>query len=282
MPRVTMVRCDLREQALVLDAIRSIRPDRVYHLAALSSVKNSVAMAEEVHRTNFWGTSYLLEAVQKFAPHARVLLISSSQVYSLSSGAMPLTETSPLAPQTPYAISKLASELLSYEYCLLHGLFVVRVRPFNHTGPGQSAEFVCSDFARQFAAIVADRQAPRIATGALQLRRDFSDVRDVVRAYELLIEKGEPGEVYNVASAQAVQLESVLAALEQCCGRKVQVVVEPTRIRANDPEIVVGSNAKLRQQTGWEPRYSLQQTLEDLFGYWREELLSVKPSTLPV
>jgi GDP-4-dehydro-6-deoxy-D-mannose reductase len=282
LPGVTLVRCDLREQQQILDKVAQIKPERVYHLAALSSVRNSFVSPEEVHRTNFWGTLHLLESLQRVSPHSRTLLISSSQVYDLSQCSEPLTESAPLAPQSPYAVSKMASELLGYEYFSRYGLFVVRARPFNHTGPGQSAEFVCSDFARQFAAIAAELQPAKILTGALQVKRDFSDVRDVVRADELLMERGEPGEVYNVASQTPVTLEQVLAILKQCCEKNVEVIVEKARLRANDPAVVVGSYKKLRDRTGWEPHYDLQRTLTDLFNYWREELLSRRSTPLPV
>jgi GDP-4-dehydro-6-deoxy-D-mannose reductase len=281
-PHVTMMHCDLREQQQVLEAIRQIKPDRVYHLAALSSVRGSYATSQEVHRTNFWGTFHLLEALRLVTPHARILLISSSHVYDLLQPRVPITESAPLGPRSPYGVSKLAAEFLGYEYFCQYGLFVVRARSFNHTGPGQSPEFVCSDFARQFASISADLQPAKICTGAIQLKRDFSDVRDVVSAYEMALESGEAGEVYNVASQRPVSLEQVLAMLERCCGRRVQVVVEEERLRTTDPAIVVGSYEKLRARTGWEPRYDLQQTLTDLFNYWREELLANRSLPLPV
>src|SRR5579864_4038155 len=182
--------CDIRDAGRVSRLVRAFRPDRIYHLAALSSVKDSFKSTREVFEVNFFGTLNVLEAARQYVPKARILVVGSAQVYGEPKGTRPITEETPLRPQSPYAASKAAADLLAFQYWKAYGLHVVRARPFNHTGPGQAPTFVCSDFAKQIAEIELGLRAPVISVGNLNARRDFSDVRDVVRAYELLAEKG--------------------------------------------------------------------------------------------
>ena len=265
--------CDLRKEIDVRRLVRAVRPDHVYHLAALSSVADSFQNTRAVYEANFLGTSNLLEALRSFQPAARVLIVGSAHAYgALRRTQGPITEAHALLPNTPYGVSKAAADLLAAQFWQSYGMPVIRARPFNHTGPGQSADFVCSDFAKQFAEIQMGLSKPTVTVGNIRAARDFTDVRDVVRAYELLLCKGKPGEAYNVASGRAVQLREILSVLSSLVSRKVQVCVDEARLRGQEVSIVYGSNRKLRRATGWTPRIDLKKTLRDLYLYWRRAL----------
>lgn len=267
--QVRFLACDLRRSDRVTELIKDIRPDRVYHLAALSSVRDSFQTALAVYETNFFGTLHLLEAIRTWQTSARVLLIGSANCYGRAKRAqMPITEKQLLSPTSPYGVSKAAADLLGGQFFASYKLEVIRVRPFNHTGPGQSPEFVCSDFARQLAAIRLGLAPATLQVGNLSSQRDFSDVRDVVRAYVLLMEKGKPGEIYNVCSGRAVSLQRVLKLLLSLCGCKVAVHVEGARLRRGEADVLFGSNRKLKRATAWHPKYDLKSTLDDLYQCW--------------
>jgi len=267
--QVRLLSCDLRDADLVTQVIKDVRPARIYHLAALSSVRNSFQSVLDVYQANFFGTLHLLDAVGALQPSSRILLVGSGHCYGrVKRAQLPITEDQPLAPLSPYGVSKAAADLLGGQFFNNHNLHVIRVRPFNHTGPGQSPEFVCSDFARQFAAIALGLAPPVLHVGNLTSRRDFSDVRDVVRAYTLLMHKGKPGEIYNVCSGRAVSLQQVLNILGSFCPRKVTVHVVPARIRKAEEHVLFGSNRKLQKTTSWRPLYELKRTLYDLYQHW--------------
>jgi len=272
-PGVQLVRCDVRDAARLRSLLRRLRPLRIYHLAAQSSAINSFRDARAVYETNFWGTINLLEATRQAAPRARVLIVSSGQCYGpLRRGQPSVTESHPFAPQSPYALSKAATDLLAGHYHARYGLHIVRARPLNHTGPGQSPEFVCSDFARQAAAIDLGRQAPVLSVGNLDVVRDFSDVRDVVRAYVLLLEKGKAGEAYNVASGRPTTVRQIVKLLTSFFSRPIRIRVERRRQRLADLHRLTVKTNRLRRTTGWKPEYDLPKTLSDLFLYWKEVL----------
>jgi GDP-4-dehydro-6-deoxy-D-mannose reductase len=265
--------CDIRDARQVDALIRETRPEEIYHLAAFSSPQNSFRDFKLVHDTNFWGTFNFLEAIRCAAPHARLLIVSSSHCYAPAQPhELPIQESHPFAPKSPYALSKASADLLGAYYHSSARLHVVRARPFNHTGPGQSPAFVCSDFARQIAAIELDFQPPELKVGNLQSLRDFSDVRDVVRAYELLLERGEPGEAYNVGSGTAVAMEKILEILIGLSSRPVRVVTESERVRQGEVTVMYGSISKLVSRTGYMPQIRLEQTLADILYYWRQQL----------
>lgn len=273
-----LVPCDVRDAARLHRFVRRIRPQRIYHLAAHSSVVDSFRDIRVVYETNFWGTYNLLEAVRQWVPRARVLMVSSGQCYgSMKRGQRPVAESQPLAPQNPYALSKAAADLLAGHYRARYGLYIVRARPLNHTGPGQSPEFVCSDFARQAAAIDLGRQAPVLSVGNLDVVRDFSDVRDVVRAYVLLLEKGKAGEAYNVASGRPTTVRQIVKLLTSFFSRPIRIRVERRRQRLADLHRLTVNTNRLRRTTGWKPRYDLRQTLRDLFLYWKAALQAEEP-----
>jgi GDP-4-dehydro-6-deoxy-D-mannose reductase len=268
--QIEMLPCDLRDQDQVLGVVNRAAPDRIFHLAALSSVQDSFENEQEVYRTNFAGARNLLEAVRRMAPKARILLVGSSQIYGAPQDRGAISEEAPLRPSSPYAVSKAAADLLGYQYFAAYGLEVVRARPFNHTGPGQPCTFVCSDFARQAARIARGLQEPVIEVGNLSVRRDFSDVRDVVAAYDLLLERGQAGEAYNIGSGRAVAVSSILDRLISFCGREVEIRVKRERVRGSDPGVVKASVSKLRRATNWKPRYTIERTLRDLYEYWNQ------------
>jgi GDP-4-dehydro-6-deoxy-D-mannose reductase len=268
-----LVQCDLRDFSAVQGAVQEARPQQVYHLAAMSSVRDSFDDAQSVYQANFWGTLNLLEAIRSLQPSARVLLVGSAHVYGrVKRAKLPISEQQLLAPDSPYGVSKAAADLLGYQFFQAYDMHVVRARPFNHTGPGQSTHFVCSDFARQFAAIDLNLAQPIVRVGNIRASRDFSDVRDVVRAYELLMRKASPGEAYNVASGRAVPLSRILDILQSFTTRKILVNVEQNRVRSGESDVFYGSNRKLKQATGWSARFDLETTLHNLYAYWKNAL----------
>lgn len=272
-PGLQLLRCDLRVFEEVQSLVQKVRPQHVFHLAALSSVRNSFHDAKSVYEANFLGALNLLEAVRASQPSARVLLVGSAHVYGkVKPTELPISELQRLAPDSPYGVSKAAAELLGVQFFQSYKLQVIGARPFNHTGPGQSPHFICSDFARQFAAIELGQKEAVVRVGNIQVARDFSDVRDVVRAYELLVRKGKAGEIYNVGSGNAVPLARIVQILQSFVGRSVRMEVEGERLRSGESNVIYGSNRKLKRVTGWKPEYSLKMTLQDLFTYWKAKL----------
>jgi GDP-4-dehydro-6-deoxy-D-mannose reductase len=279
-PNVRLLHLDLRDGMRAVDAVKAVRPEWIFHLAALSQVRLSWEMRREVFDTNLLGTYNLFEAARLHAPKARVLFVSSSDVYGfLTPHKRPLRETDSGSVVSPYAFTKKSGELLSEFYALREKLPVIVARPFPHTGPGQTPVFVCSDWARQVAliekfkahdtALTRKAQVPVIKVGNLALRRDYMDVRDVVRAYVLLMKKGRPGETYNVSSGRAPSLESILKMLIGFSRRKIAYTVDPARVRKVDIPFLAGNNRKIREATGWAPAIPLKQTLSDMVDYWR-------------
>jgi GDP-4-dehydro-6-deoxy-D-mannose reductase len=265
-----LFRCDVRDAARLRLVIQKSRPSRIYHLAAQSSPSQSVEHFRDAYDTNFWGTYNLLEAAREFVPRARILVVGSAQCYgTVKPRELPITEAQPLAPSNPYALSKAAVDMLAGHYHLRFGLHVILARPFNHTGPGQQAGFVCSDYARQCAAIELGHRRPVLRARDLHKRRDFSDVRDVVRAYELLLQMGKPGEAYNIASGRLISVKRIVLLLKSFCSRPVRLSVQRQRRRPTDINVLYGSNRKLRRATGWKTTYQMRQTLRDLFDYWK-------------
>jgi GDP-4-dehydro-6-deoxy-D-mannose reductase len=278
---------DLRVECDVRDLVRRVRPEWVFHLAAVSNVRSSWQARRNTLETNVLGTHNLLEAVRLEAPRARVLFVSSSDVYGVAAeGDAPLAEDRPFRVTNPYAYSKAAGEMMCGFYERIEGLDIVIARPFPHTGPGQAPDFVCADWARQIVHIERGKAEPVIHVGNLDVKRDFSDVRDVVKAYIMLMRKGRRGEVYNVCSGKAVALREILDFLVgeaetrpsrsseppgAKTGRKqaIKVQVDPGKLRKTDVPLLLGSNSKLIAETGWSPRIPIEQTLRDLLAYFR-------------
>jgi GDP-4-dehydro-6-deoxy-D-mannose reductase len=253
---------EITDAPAVARSLGSARADAIVHLAALSSPADSLREPTPAARVNYWGTRAVLEAACSEARRARILLVTSGAVYgNREVGAAPFRESDSFAPATPYATSKACADLLGERYAE-RGLDVVRVRPFNHTGPGQSPDFVAPAFARQIAAIAAGRSAPRIAVGNLDSVRDFLDVDDVVDAYQRLLEPGVPADAYNVASGVGRRIGDLLDALIELAGTQCAIEVDPARVRAIDT--AVGDASRLRAATGWQPRVPWSDTLRRL------------------
>jgi GDP-4-dehydro-6-deoxy-D-mannose reductase len=267
---VVAVEVDLDEAASVESALAGVAVDAVVHLAAQSSPSLSWNDPAGTLRTNVHGLLYLLEAVRRHATVPRVLVVGSAEEYGAAASAeLPLAEDAPLRPASPYAVSKVAQGYLALQYWLSHGVPTVRTRAFHHTGPGRAESFAESSFARQVAEIEAGLREPVVQVGNLDAVRDFTDVRDVVRAYWMLVEQGEPGEVYNVCRGTGVRVGELLGEMIAATGIDIQVRVDPERLRPSDVPILVGNPARLRRRTSWEPRIGLAQTMRDLLDYWR-------------
>jgi GDP-4-dehydro-6-deoxy-D-mannose reductase len=258
------------DAAAVREAVVAAEPDALYHLAALANVGDSWGDPEDVFQVNAVGTLHVLEAARRCPTPPRVLLTSSAEVYgSVREEELPVTEATTLAPVTPYAASKAAAEYLGVQAHLAYGLAVVRVRPFNHIGPGQSPGFVVAALAARIVE-AARAGATSIPVGNLGARRDLTDVRDIVRAYRLLIESGAPGEVYNVCSGRDVAISDVAARLLALADTELQLVPDRELMRPVDVPVVRGDPSKLRTATGWKPEFDLDTTLRDVLDQWRE------------
>ncbi|MBZ5590243.1 MAG: GDP-mannose 4,6-dehydratase [Acidobacteriia bacterium] len=270
---VGIVEGDLLDAPSLLRVLRATRPDVIFHLAASSSVASSWDTPAEMLQVNVLGTLHLLEAVRQMDLDAPVVLACSAESYGLvGEDELPIREEQPFRPVSPYAVSKAAADLLGFQYFQTFRLRTVRMRFFNHCGPRQSARFVISSLARQVAEIELGRRSPQIQVGNLDVRRDFVDVRDAVRAYWLAGERGAPGEVYNVASGQARAIRDVLDHLLSLSDAVVEVVFDPARLRPSELQVLVGDSTKFRTATGWQPEIPFERTLQDTLNYWRATL----------
>jgi GDP-4-dehydro-6-deoxy-D-mannose reductase len=267
---VTQRQIDLRDAAAVEAEIERTRPDLVFHLAALADVGQSFKDPWGTLENNILAQVNLLEAIKKSRPQARVLIVSSAEIYGIASGASGLDENTPFVPGSPYSVSKIAQDMLGLQYFVSHHMPIIRARPFNHIGPGQGRGFVTADFASQIAAIEAGRLEPLMYVGNLTAERDFTDARDVVRAYVLMLMKGEPGQVYNIGSGRAYSIQHVLDTLLSYSTVEIEVRQDPARMRPSDVPRRIGNAARLRQHTGWEPIIPLEQSLLDILNDWRQ------------
>ncbi len=270
--------CDLRDTPAVSSLIERTKPEMVIHLAGQSNVPASLHDPETTLATNILGTLHLLDACRMHAPQARLLIVSSSEVYGPTPPeAQPLREDRSLRPMNPYAVSKAAQEMLALQYAHSYDLDVVVARPFNHIGPGQTDRFVASDFARQIVAVErGERQV--IAVGNLDAARDFTDVRDVVRAYVLLLACGERGGIYNIGYGTAVTVGDLLDTLCRLARVAITIERDPDRMRPSDAPIMVADTSLLRQATGWQPEIALEQSLDEILAWWRGNLTPRPPS----
>jgi GDP-4-dehydro-6-deoxy-D-mannose reductase len=251
----------------VQNIIAEIKPDLIFHLAAQSSVEKSFKQPELTYKINVEGTNNIFASLINCNIKPRVLIVSSADVYG-TPDKLPITEEAELHPSSPYAESRVEQEQISRRYYEEYGIPVIIARSFHHTGPGQRAEFVCSNFAKQISEIEKGAQ-PIIKVGNLQIKRDFSDVRDVVEAYRLLMEKGAAGEIYNVCSGKSYALREVLDILIKMTSISVKIEQEASRTRKHDAPDWRGDNSKLLA-LGWNPSIPFETTLKDLLDYWRK------------
>jgi len=272
MPREAI---ELRDPKTIEGAIKDTRPDCVLHLAAQSFIPASVKDPEGTYEINFLGTLHLLQALKACGFSGRMLYVGSADVYgAVPDEDLPITESCPFRPRTPYGVSKAAAELLCYQWTQDQSLDIVMARPFNHVGPGQAEQFVVPDFARQVTQIRLGRREALMKVGAIDVTRDFTDVRDVVQAYLALVEHGKTGEAYNVCSGREYSIRDVLNELIQLAGIKCEIVVEANRLRAAERQRNRGSLDKLAQCTGWAPQIPLSQSLRDVLAWWDRKLKS--------
>jgi GDP-4-dehydro-6-deoxy-D-mannose reductase len=271
--RLRMVECDLRDFTSVHHALGQARPDAIFHLAAQSFVPSSWKAPNDTLVTNLTGQTNLFEAVRFLALDPVIQIACSSEEYGLvHPDEVPIKEDNPLRPLSPYAVSKVGQDMMAYQYFQSYGLKTVRTRGFNHTGPRRGDVFVTSNFAKQLASIEAGLQEPVIRVGNLEAVRDFTDVRDMVRAYWLAVTKGKHGEVYNLATGTGITIQELLDRLLALSTAKVDVVQDPERMRPSDVVRLIGDSTKFRNDTGWVPEVPFDKTLGDLLQYWRERV----------
>ena len=259
---------DLLDRKAVSRAIAALQPAIVYHCAGVAHVGQSFTNIGDTFAANVLGTHHLLDALRQAGVQARVLITGSSLVYRQSDRA--LSEEDPIGPATPYAVSKLAQEMLGQRGINEDGQHVLFSRSFNHTGPRQGPSFAAPSFARQIARIEQGRMAPEIVVGNLDAARDLHDVRDTVRAYAAIAERGAPGRIYNVCAGQTFKIRDVLDRLIAMSCVPVTLKIDPGRYRPSDNPILLGDRSRIHRELGWKPEIPLEQTLLDLLDYWRK------------
>jgi GDP-4-dehydro-6-deoxy-D-mannose reductase len=264
---------DLRDPAAVYPFLKACQPARIYHLAAQAFVPASWKDPWPTLETNIRSELNLLQGIVDLKLDARILCVSSGEIYGkISSEMLPVDEQTPLSPDSPYGVSKVAQDLLAAQYYLSNEVYAVRARPFNHIGPRQNERFVAPEFARQIAEIEAGRSDPVMLVGNLEAQRDFSDVRDMVRAYYLLLEQGAPGEAYNIGRGEPHSVRELLEGLLSFSTLEIDVQTDPARFRPSDVPVSYADISKIRTATGWEPRISFRESLGDVLGDWRERV----------
>jgi GDP-4-dehydro-6-deoxy-D-mannose reductase len=278
---VQVFQADLSDRSAVARVIRAAQPEAVYHLAAKSSPAESLADPWATLGNNLLAQINLFEALLSSGQRPRVLVIGSSDEYGrVAQDEVPTHEDVPLRPTTPYAVSKVGQDVMGFQYFTQHGLPVVRVRPFNHTGPGHDARFVVPGLARQLAQIEAGGREPVLRVGNVNVERDFTDARDMVRAYRLALVAGAPGEVYNLGSGRSVRIAEMIADLTSMCRVQVEIRVDPLLLRPADIPRQVADVRKFTSLTGWRPGIPWHTTLADTLEYWRRRVASSQPSAV--
>jgi GDP-4-dehydro-6-deoxy-D-mannose reductase len=273
-PGVEHYQLDIRKAEEVHSVVHKVSPTHICHLAGISAIDVSWNNPRLAFEVNVVGAYNLFEAAMSLASPPRILNVSTSQVYARQDGV--LTETSPVSPSSPYAASKAMVELLLVQYRKQKHAAggILTARSFNHTGPGQSPTFVLPSIAKQFAEMEAGLRPQRLTVGNVDVKRDFTDVRDVVLAYSALLNQGRIGEVYNVCSGSAVRLADVIGEFEAVSGIAVEVDTDPARLRSNEVPQILGDATKIRKETGWSPQIPFKKTIRDLLDYWRERIKS--------
>ena len=271
--RLRLYPAELSRLEVVRFIVEETRPDFIFHLAAQPISWMSRQDPWFTLENNIRSQLNVLESVVQLGLASRVLVVGSAEEYGLVTEAdQPIDEETPLRPANPYAVSKIAQDYLGLQYWLSNSVQAIRVRSFNHIGPRQRQGFVAADFAAQIAEIEAGQRLPRMTVGALDVARDFSDVRDVVRGYFLAMTQGEPGEVYNLGAGQAFTIRRLLDTLIRYSGREIEVMQDPGRVRKVDIPTIMADCSKLRARTGWQTEIPFEQSLMDVLDYWREQV----------
>ncbi|MGQ9489550.1 MAG: GDP-mannose 4,6-dehydratase [Anaerolineae bacterium] len=281
--RLILYPAELSRLEVVRFILEETQPDYIFHLAAQPIPSLSRLDPWFTLENNIRAQLNVLEAVSQLGLACRVLVVGSSEEYgAITPADLPVDEETPLRPTSPYAVSKVAQDFLGLQYWLSSRVETVRVRPFNHIGPRQRRGFVAPDFASQIAEIEAGLRPPRISVGTLDVARDFSDVRDIVRGYVLAITQGQPGEVYNLGSGQAHTVRKLLEILIGAAGLSIEVVQDPDRARPVDVPCIVADCTRLRELTGWQTQITFEQSLRDVLDYWRHQVRSGASDPTPL
>lgn len=269
---IQLQKINLLEQEEVDNLIASHKPEYVYHLAGLASAAESFKSPASAITNNIIAELNILEALKKNElTDTKVLIISTAEVYGFIEPAdLPVDEQTSLRPVNPYAVSKIAQDYLGLQYHLSYNMNIVRVRPFNHIGPGQKDNFVLSSFAKQIAEIEKQKKDPVLHVGNIEAKRDFTDVRDMIKAYQLALEKGQSGEVYNIGSGTSRSISDILDILLSLSEVKIEVTPDPKRFRPMDVPEFVCDYKKFHELTGWQPEIPIERTLQDTLDYWRK------------
>lgn len=271
--KLKLCECDIRDAFAMNTLISDIKPDWIFHLAAQSYVPFSWRAPQETLTTNIIGEVNLFEAVRQAGIDPLIHIAGSSEEYGMVySEEIPIKESNPLRPLSPYGVSKVAQDLLGFQYFKSYGLKIVRTRAFNHTGPRRGVVFATSNFAKQIIEIKEGRRKPVMYVGNLEAVRDFLDVRDVARAYALALEKGTPGEVYVIASGKGTKIKEMLEKLIAIAQIEVEIRKDPERLRPSDVELLIGSSEKFQKATGWKPEIPFDKTLKDLLDFWQQQI----------
>src|SRR3972149_8870722 len=269
--KIIIQEADLLDAHSLYKVVDEIRPDYIFHLAAQSYVQTSWSSPTNTLEINIIGTANLFEAVKKSGLNIAIQIACSSEEYGkVLPDELPIREDNPLRPLSPYAVSKLAMDYLGYQYHESYGMRIIRTRGFNHTGPRRGDVFAESTFARPIAEIEKGKKEPVVHVGNLEAKRDYTDVRDMVKAYYLSVQKCQSGEVYNIATGKSWKIRDVLNLLLSRSKVKIKVLQDKRRMRPSDVEVLVGDASKFMKVSGWRPEIPFEKTMEDLLNYWRE------------
>ena len=268
--QMTLFDADLVDSHSLYTVLSDVKPDYIFHLAAQAFVPTSWSSPATTMEANVIGSIHLFEAVRRAKIDPIIQIACSSEEYGLvHKDETPITEKNELRPLSTYAVSKIGMDFLGYQYFKSYAIRIIRTRGFNHTGPRQGDVYVCSTFAKQVALIEVGKTKPVIKVGNLESYRDFTDVRDMVRAYLLAVEKCEPGDVYNIAAEKAWKIKDVLNMLIKLSNKEITIEEDSARMRPSDVELLIGDATKFKNKTGWKMEIPFEQTLQDLLDYWR-------------